>query len=509
MATGLFNLKQVNQAIAQKAWSGTQKTNFVEYLVVAGGAGGGSGGGGGGGAGGLLTGVLPVAVGTSITATVGGGGPAATSGVASVFGSIQATGGGNGASTGNNGGSGGSGGGGSYSVGVGGQGTSGQGNAGGKSSSAANNTGGGGGAGTIGLDATGGFVGSGGAGIASAISGTVTAYAGGGGGGGASVGGTGGVGGGGLGSSSTPGGSTAGSANTGGGGGGGYFGPSSAGGSGIVIVSYPDVYAAATSTTGSPTVSTSGSGSIYFPDAGGSGGGSAPGYIQYAGTSALAIGTTGTYEFWIYPTRFSTNHYVIDQNANNGIQVYYDSSGNLTVGLTSGGAVANVSSSPLSLNTWTHVAIVFNSGTITIYFNGTGKTLTGTTVGYNMTSVGAMKISGYQGIAGQYGVIGYLTNVRIVKGVAVYTGNFTSPTAPLQPTQPAGTNISAITGTSTSLLLNGVSGAFLVDSSTNSYTANSVSTSTAAPTWGASSPITATGYKNRVYTFTANGSITF
>ena len=54
MAQGIFTLRQQNQALRQKAWSGTQKTNFVEYLVVAGGGGAG-GGGAGGGAGGLLT----------------------------------------------------------------------------------------------------------------------------------------------------------------------------------------------------------------------------------------------------------------------------------------------------------------------------------------------------------------------------------------------------------------------------------------------------------------------
>jgi len=62
MATGLFTLRQQNQAIRQKAWSGTQKTAWVEYLVVAGGGGGAIYGGGGGG-GGLLTGILPVATG--------------------------------------------------------------------------------------------------------------------------------------------------------------------------------------------------------------------------------------------------------------------------------------------------------------------------------------------------------------------------------------------------------------------------------------------------------------
>ena len=49
MAQGLFTLRQVNQAIRQGAWSAFNPPQFVEYLVVAGGAtGGGSYSGGGG-----------------------------------------------------------------------------------------------------------------------------------------------------------------------------------------------------------------------------------------------------------------------------------------------------------------------------------------------------------------------------------------------------------------------------------------------------------------------------
>ena len=98
-------------------------------------------------------------------------------------------------------------------------------------------------------------------GIASAISGTVTVYAGGGGGGLYSSGtaGIGGVGGGGNGGNA--GGGSNGSANTGGGGGGGTSGGN--GGSGIVILRYPDTFRAASSTTGSPSISTSGGFRIY------------------------------------------------------------------------------------------------------------------------------------------------------------------------------------------------------------------------------------------------------
>ena len=130
MASGVFNLKQQLFALAQRAWSGQQKTNYVEYLVV---AGGGGGGGSGGGAGGLLTGILPVSTGSAITVTVGGGGAVSVIGTNSVFGSITATGGGAA-----NAGSGGSGSGAARNVpSTIGQGISGQGNAGGQGVDAA------------------------------------------------------------------------------------------------------------------------------------------------------------------------------------------------------------------------------------------------------------------------------------------------------------------------------------------------------------------------------------
>ena len=258
MATGLFNLKQVNQAISQGAWSGYIAPRWVEYLVVSGGGGGGHLDGGGGGAGGLLTGIVTVAAGTSYSVTVGGGGAGATStsargvsGVNSVFGAIASTGGGGGGSHSGAqeaGGSGGSGGGGSHgnpTVGAAGSGTSGQGNAGGSGflgGAGINAGGGGGGAGTVGNAGKS----SGGAGIASAITGTVVTYAGGGGGGMEDgVGGAGGVGGGGHGSYNAAGaGGSTGGGNTGGGGGGGGYsagtaGNGFAGGSGIVVVRYP------------------------------------------------------------------------------------------------------------------------------------------------------------------------------------------------------------------------------------------------------------------------------
>ena len=207
--------------------------------------------------------------------TVGGGGNGSTTAAAgatgsnSVFGSFTASGGGGGSGYQTAGASGGSGGGGGRSDltngGVGGSGISGQGNSGGNGLGSSNNaSGGGGGAGTVGLPAvTAGYGGNGGAGIASSISGTVTTYAGGGGAFGATGGAaTGGAGGGGTGANGT--------ANTGGGGAGGGSGTGYNGGSGIVIIRYPDTFRAATSTTGSPTITVAGGFRVYKFTASGS-----------------------------------------------------------------------------------------------------------------------------------------------------------------------------------------------------------------------------------------------
>jgi hypothetical protein len=243
------------------------KIYSVTYLVVAGG-GGGSGWPNGGGAGGLLTSTVSFTPLTIYTITVGAGGtaPAGASGTTGnnsvISGIATAFGGGYGVFSNGTGGSGGSGGGG----GTPGAGTSGQGFAGGTQSVAGFYGGGaGGGASAVGGNGSTTNGGAGGAGLASSITGSSVTYAGGGGGGTFTAGtaGAGGAGGGGNGSATTAA-ATAGGANTGGGGGGGFqdnmgttYG-GGAGGSGVVILSIPTANYTGT-TTGSPTVTTSGS----------------------------------------------------------------------------------------------------------------------------------------------------------------------------------------------------------------------------------------------------------
>jgi len=249
----------------------------ASYLIIAGGGGGGNafgngGQGGGGGAGGYLTSTTSLTPSTVYTITIGAGGAGGsnasnigvdgTSGSNSSFTGLTTAiggGGGGGTAVGITGGSGGGGGGGNNGA----SGTSGQGNAGGNSSG--NSAGGGGGSTSAGTAGTNNDGGAGGSGTASSITGSSVTRAGGGGGGGYSTGGSAGSGGASAGVNNTS--ASNATANTGSGGGGAgnsgnqgqYAGGN--GGSGVIILSVPTANYSGT-TTGSPTVTTSGSNTI-------------------------------------------------------------------------------------------------------------------------------------------------------------------------------------------------------------------------------------------------------
>lgn len=260
----------------------------IDFLVIAGGGGGGTTAGAGGGAGGYRNSYNSEtsggnstsessfkigAVGTQYTITVGAGGSGGTfdgangaNGSNSVFSNITSTGGGGG-SHGGTGATGGSGGGGGYGAGVGGAGTTGQGSSGGNGNTDGSPAphypcGGGGGAGAVGGNAVSAtnVGGAGGNGLASSITASSVTRAGGGGGSGVgnASGGSGGGGQGGPVGSSTR---TNGTSNTGGGGGGGGGFSLGNGGSGVVILRMSTANYSG-NTTGSPSVTTSGSDTI-------------------------------------------------------------------------------------------------------------------------------------------------------------------------------------------------------------------------------------------------------
>ena len=115
------------------------------------------------------------------------------------------------------------------------------------------------------------------------------------------------------------------------------------------------------------------------------------------------------------------------------------------------------SSGAVSINTWQHWAVVRQSGVTKVYRNGTqlGSQITDTNNINN--TIDKLTIGADNGHATNATFVGYITNFRWIKGLAVYTGNFTTPTSALTATAGAnpygGSNTQAIGAGFTKLLL--------------------------------------------------------
>lgn len=110
-----------------------------------------------------------------------------------------------------------------------------------------------------------------------------------------------------------------------------------------------------------------------------------------------------------------------------------------------------------TINTWYHWAVVRQSGITKVYRNGSllGSQITDTNDINN--TITNLIIGNTNTFATNAAFQGYITNVRWVKGLAVYTGNFTVPTSSLTLTSSAnpygGSNTAAIPNGYTKLLL--------------------------------------------------------
>jgi hypothetical protein len=166
-------------------------------------------------------------------------------------------------------------------------------------------------------------------------------------------------------------------------------------------------------------------------------------YLSLPSNAAFAFGTGAyTMEGWIYITAAPTYVSTMFEagGATNGISLGVAASGAVNIGKYGIGTVISSSAGDVPSNQWVHVAAV-RASTATndtkIYVNGVLKA-TGTdnndwTV-ITSPTVGGIAVAGYV-------TNGYISNLRVVKGVAVYTAAFTPPTAPLT----AVTNTSLLT----------------------------------------------------------------
>jgi hypothetical protein len=158
-------------------------------------------------------------------------------------------------------------------------------------------------------------------------------------------------------------------------------------------------------------------------------------YLTTASSSNLALASGDfTIEMWVYPANTSsayralvasdaysgtTNGWTVYQNGAS-IEMYYAQTG--------GGSTPNIftATSALVANAWQHLAVSRSSGTLRCFVNGVQVASVSNSIAFagNIIYIGDNN-------AGDYFYNGYLSNVRIVKGTAVYTSAFTPPTAPV------------------------------------------------------------------------------
>jgi len=179
--------------------------------------------------------------------------------------------------------------------------------------------------------------------------------------------------------------------------------------------------------------------------------------LSVASNAAFAYGTSDfTWEVWVFPTAStwtsgSGNFYIIDHGSSNGTLFYYQNRIAYYNPTTGTGSALYTGGGTVTPNQWSHIAVSRQSGTTRIYVNGQLSTS-----GSDSNNYAAQAVTIGRAGSGAQEYVGYMSNVRIVKGTAVYTSNFTPPTSPL----------TAISGTS---LLTCQSNRFK-DNSTNNFT---------------------------------------
>ena len=212
-------------------------------------------------------------------------------------------------------------------------------------------------------------------------------------------------------------------------------------------------------------------------------------YLSVAGSAGTAMGTDYfTWEAWVYPTSSSGYQAFIDTRTSpltggDTTGFYFGTNNNTLNPMYYTNGLQLASSVAMTLNAWNHVALTRSSGTVTLWVNGaSGGTKSDTT---NLTEQRVFIGGTSQGVSTGLLLTGNISNLRIVKGTALYTATFTPSLSPFK----------AIDGAQ--LLLNTADGTnFLKDSSTNNFTVTNTGTVVTSNT-GPGPDITQPFYRTR------------
>ena len=156
-------------------------------------------------------------------------------------------------------------------------------------------------------------------------------------------------------------------------------------------------------------------------------------YLTLASSDDFNLGTGDfTIEFWIHPQKDFVSFPTIFQidatdNANKLLINFRNTS---TLGLTNGSTVF-ATNTGFNLDSWFHVAVVRESGVSKIYKNGISGGDTACTADFSNSGSSNIFIGWDSTTADSEKYNGFISNLRIIKGTALYTSNFIPPTRKL------------------------------------------------------------------------------
>jgi hypothetical protein len=134
-----------------------------------------------------------------------------------------------------------------------------------------------------------------------------------------------------------------------------------------------------------------------------------------------------TYDFWVRWSNHAAHQYstFFDSGYDVGVKFFYDSTANL-LDLYVANGLKQISWSATD-DTWYHIAVVRASGTIKVYVNGT-QVGTDYSNSNNVSTTQALYIGAENSAGADVMSPGWIDELRISKGIARWTANFTPPT---------------------------------------------------------------------------------
>jgi hypothetical protein len=170
-------------------------------------------------------------------------------------------------------------------------------------------------------------------------------------------------------------------------------------------------------------------------------------FLTVPDTTANDFPSDFTIEAWIYFSAYSAafaglfgaflagNYKSVVGGGNQGWQLRVNgtASSYTTINFYTGVTDLNFSAGALALNTWHHIAASRSGSSLRAFANGTqaGSTSTNSdNFTHNLATTRNLRIGELDDATYKFGLNGYIDDLRITKGVARYTANFTPPTLP-------------------------------------------------------------------------------